>query len=74
MTSARHWKRGDPLGSDHQPDGWEYAGYMKAWRDQGPAALVGVVVDTYKRPRPPVRPLLAKFGVFIRNLLDNFEA
>ena len=52
----------------------EYAGYLKAWRDRGPAALVGVVVDTYNRPRPPVRPLLTKFGVFIRNLLDHFEA
>ena len=34
------------------------------------AALVGVVVDDYTRPRPLVGPLQAKLGTFVRNLLD----
>ena len=62
--------RGDP-GSDLAANGWEFAGYLKAWHDHGPAALVGVVVDDYDH-QPPAAEYLKKLGKFFRQLLENF--
>ena len=63
--------RGGP-GQDDRATGWEFAGYVRAWRDRGPVSLCAVVVDTYDQ-RPPIGPLLEKFGAFIRHLLENFQ-
>ena len=37
QSSAQHRERGDPLGSNDQPNGWEYATYLRAWWDCGPS-------------------------------------
>ena len=62
-------------GSDDRPTSWEVGAIIKAWEDRGPASIAGVVVDTYDADgsRPPVPPLLRKFGGFIRYLLENFK-
>ena len=73
QSSAGRRRRGDP-GADDAATGWEFAGYLSAWGDLGPAALVGVVTDVYDGVRHPPGELLKAFGRFVRQLLDQYQA
>ena len=61
------------IGLEGVPNGWEYPGFFKAWRNHGPVQLVGVVVDKYTKPRPSARASLTKLGRFLFHLVENFQ-
>ena len=35
------------MGRNDAANGWEYPGYIRAWENRGPIALLGVVVHDY---------------------------
>ena len=65
--------RTPPEGLAAVPNGWEYPGYILAWRNHGPVQLVGVVVDSYQPPQPSPEESLVKLGRFLFKVLDKFQ-
>ena len=62
------------MGRNDAANGWEYPGYIRAWENRGPIALLGVVVHDYAGTAwAPVGPQLRRLGAFVRRILEHYQ-